>query len=45
MYLRDQEKRLLDAICAQPDDNTVRLVYADWLDDHAGDEMPGHSSA
>jgi uncharacterized protein (TIGR02996 family) len=24
----------LDAICASPDDDTDRLIYADWLDDH-----------
>ena len=25
---------LLRAVCANPDDDTPRLVYADWLDDH-----------
>ncbi len=25
---------LLAAICAHPDDDTLRLVYADWLDEH-----------
>jgi uncharacterized protein (TIGR02996 family) len=25
---------LLRAICERPDDDAVRLVYADWLDDH-----------
>jgi uncharacterized protein (TIGR02996 family) len=25
------ERAFLDAICAQPDDDTARLVYADWL--------------
>ena len=24
----------LDAIFAQPDDDTPRLVYADWLEEH-----------
>src|SRR5262249_13501753 len=24
----------LRAICASPDDDTVRLVYADWLEEH-----------
>src|SRR4051794_35892090 len=28
---------LLDAIEARPDDDTPRLAYADWLDDHAAD--------
>jgi uncharacterized protein (TIGR02996 family) len=26
---------LLRAVCEQPDDDTPRLVYADWLDEHA----------
>lgn len=28
------EAALLHAICAHPDDDTPRLVYADWLDEH-----------
>jgi uncharacterized protein (TIGR02996 family) len=28
------ERALLAAIIAQPDDDTVRLVYADWLQEH-----------
>jgi uncharacterized protein (TIGR02996 family) len=28
------ERAFLDAICAQPDDDTARLVYADWLADN-----------
>lgn len=28
------ERALLDAIVAHPDDDTPRLVYADWLDEH-----------
>lgn len=27
---------LLAAVCDRPDDDTPRLAYADWLDDHAG---------
>ena len=27
-------KGLLAAICADPEDDTSRLVYADWLDEH-----------
>jgi hypothetical protein len=30
------EDRFLAAILAAPDDDTPRLVYADWLDDNAG---------
>ncbi|MDB5311649.1 MAG: hypothetical protein JWO38_5851 [Gemmataceae bacterium] len=29
-----EERALLAAIIADPDDDTVRLVYADWLDEH-----------
>jgi uncharacterized protein (TIGR02996 family) len=29
-----EQAGLLRAICEQPDDDTPRLVYADWLDDH-----------
>jgi uncharacterized protein (TIGR02996 family) len=32
-----QEDAFLQAICDNPDDDTPRLGYADWLDDH-GDE-------
>jgi uncharacterized protein (TIGR02996 family) len=28
------ERAFLDAICAHPDDDTARLVYADWLAEH-----------
>ncbi|AWM36596.1 hypothetical protein GobsT_55890 [Gemmata obscuriglobus] len=27
---------LLSAICAQPEEDTPRLAFADWLDEHAG---------
>lgn len=30
----------LRAICENPDEDTVRLVYADWLDEHGGE---GHA--
>src|SRR5262245_55597845 len=33
------ERALLAAICAHPDEDTPRLMYADWLDDYAG-SMP-----
>jgi uncharacterized protein (TIGR02996 family) len=29
--MTSDERAFLDAICAQPDDDTARLVYADWL--------------
>jgi uncharacterized protein (TIGR02996 family) len=29
-----QDRAFLDAIRESPDDDTPRLVYADWLDDH-----------
>lgn len=32
------EDALLQAICANPEDDTPRLVYADWLDDHGQPE-------
>ena len=30
----DDEAALLNAIYADPNDDLVRLVYADWLDEH-----------
>jgi uncharacterized protein (TIGR02996 family) len=32
------ERALLAAVCADPDSNLPRLVYADWLDDHGRPE-------
>lgn len=32
------DRAFLEAICRDPADDTPRLVYADWLDDHAGTE-------
>src|SRR5262245_55260554 len=29
-----QRESFLHAICEHPDDDAVRLVYADWLDEH-----------
>jgi uncharacterized protein (TIGR02996 family) len=34
----DEAKALLRAICANPDEDTPRLVYADWLDEHGQSE-------
>jgi uncharacterized protein (TIGR02996 family) len=33
-----EEQKLLDAILRDPADDTVRLVYADWLDEQGGKE-------
>ena len=30
----DRRRALLDAILADPDDDAVRLIYADWLEEH-----------
>ena len=30
----NQERALLRAVAAEPDEDLPRLVYADWLDDH-----------
>src|SRR5262245_14883803 len=30
-----EERELLRDICAHPEDDTPRLVYADWLDEHS----------
>jgi uncharacterized protein (TIGR02996 family) len=34
----DSDRAFLDAILAEPDDPSVRLVYADWLDEHGQPE-------
>lgn len=36
----DDDPALLAAILADPADDTPRLVYADWLDEHAADPVP-----
>lgn len=33
----DEGKEFLEAIAARPDDQTLRSIYADWLDEH---DMP-----
>lgn len=38
------EHALLAAIIAHPDEDTPRLVYADWLDEHA-DSLSGRDPA
>lgn len=38
MPLSDDELALLRAVCDRPEDDTPRLVYADWLDDQ-GDPL------
>jgi uncharacterized protein (TIGR02996 family) len=34
----NQEQAFLQAICEDPDDDTPRLIYADWLDEHGQPE-------
>jgi uncharacterized protein (TIGR02996 family) len=38
----DKQAAFLKAICDNPEDDAVRLVYADWLDDQA-QSLPGSS--
>lgn len=38
--MKARERQLLDAVIADPDDDDVRLVYADWIEDE-GDEARG----
>src|SRR4051812_42987146 len=33
----DERQALLATISADPEDDAVRLVYADWLDEHGGE--------
>jgi uncharacterized protein (TIGR02996 family) len=40
----NEERALLKAIIAQPDEDTARLVYADWLDENRPDAVPSPSS-
>src|SRR6516162_4283405 len=40
----DDEPALLAAIAAHPEEDTPRLAYADWLDEHAGG-LPEPASA
>jgi uncharacterized protein (TIGR02996 family) len=35
-----EQTALLNAIVAHPDDDAPRLIYADWLDEHAPDDRP-----
>jgi uncharacterized protein (TIGR02996 family) len=35
-----ERESLLAAICASPEDDTPRLVFADWLDEHEPDAQP-----
>jgi uncharacterized protein (TIGR02996 family) len=32
------DKAFLDDVCAHPDDDAIRLIYADWLDDNGDPE-------
>ena len=33
----NERDALLKAVCDNPDDDTPRLVFADWLDEHGED--------
>jgi uncharacterized protein (TIGR02996 family) len=33
-----QRDAFLVAICESPEDDTTRLVYADWLEEHGDDQ-------
>lgn len=35
-----EEAAFLRAICDQPADDTPRLIYADWLDEHSSEPLP-----
>src|SRR5262245_61532274 len=35
----DEQAALLAAIVAQPDENSVRLIYADWLQENGDEEQ------
>lgn len=35
LRLSQEEAGLLADICAHPDEDGPRLIYADWLEDHA----------
>ena len=37
----DDQAALTAAVCDRPDDDTPRLVFADWLDDHG---HPDHAA-
>jgi uncharacterized protein (TIGR02996 family) len=39
------EQGFLTAIREAPDDDTPRLVYADWLDDHGDADRPSSSAS
>lgn len=34
--MSNEERGLLASVCADPEDDTARLVYADWLEEHGG---------
>ena len=40
----DEQAAILSAVAAYPADDTPRLAYADWLDDHA-DDLPDPAAA
>jgi uncharacterized protein (TIGR02996 family) len=40
----DEEIALLRAATANPDDDTLRLAYADWLDEQGGEAFASHAA-
>lgn len=42
--MHQEQRAFLDAIAANPDDDLPRLVYADWLDEHAAVRDPGQAA-
>jgi uncharacterized protein (TIGR02996 family) len=42
--MSDEEAALLRAICAEPDDDTPRLVYADWLEEQGEALAAAHAA-
>ena len=40
----DEELALLRAAAANPDDDTLRLAYADWLDEQGGEAFATHAA-
>ncbi|MBA4191134.1 MAG: hypothetical protein C0467_24390 [Planctomycetaceae bacterium] len=40
----DEELALLRAAAADPDDDTLRLAYADWLDEQSGEAFSTHAA-
>jgi uncharacterized protein (TIGR02996 family) len=42
--MTDDELAFIRAATAEPDDDTIRLVYADWLDEQGGEVRASHAA-